>query len=290
MMIYRMLALNIDGTIVNENGKIAKETKDAIEYVQDKGVPVTLVTSRSFASAKKVAKALKLKTPLVTHSGAYIAGELEKPMYVKKIAEDITYEIAQFLEGFSSQVALSHEKRSIIGKANSQARDMAKVSWQRESRLLYSKQFVDRVSDHLLENPMSVPKISVVMEHREDVWDVVASLKGMYEEVDAIPTSDYKLDIVPRGVSKLRGLMYLSERLGVKKDQIVMVGSGLDDIDSLECCGLGVAMGDAPRQVRDAANWITRSQSEKGIPYFVTELFRKQHPIPFLKKMNIIKS
>ncbi|WP_319003610.1 Cof-type HAD-IIB family hydrolase [Rossellomorea aquimaris] len=290
MMIYRMMALNIDGTIVNANGKIAKETKEAIEYVQDKGVPVTLVTSRSFASAKKVAKALKLDSPIVTHSGAYIAGELEKPMYVKKIAEDITYEIVQFLEGFSSQIHLSHEKRSIVGKTNTQAREMAKVSWQRESKLLYSKQFVDRVSDHLLENPMSVPKISVVMEHREDVWDVVASLKGMYEEVDAIPTSDYKLDIVPKGVSKLRGLMYLSERLGVKKDQIVMVGSGIDDIDCMTCSGLGVAMGDSPPQVRAAANWITRSQVEKGIPYFVTELFRKQHPIPFLKKMNIIKS
>ncbi|MCR8849591.1 Cof-type HAD-IIB family hydrolase [Rossellomorea sp. SC111] len=289
-MIYRMLALNIDGTIVNENGKIAKETKEAIEYVQDKGVPVTLVTSRSFASAKKVAKALKLESPIVTHSGAYIAGELEKPMYVKKIAEDITYEISQFLEGFSCQVHLSHEKRSIVGKTSTQAREMARVSWQKESKLLYSKQFVDRVSHHLLENPMSVPKISVVMEHKEDVLDVVASLKGMYEEVDAIPTSDYKLDIVPRGVSKLRGLMYLSERLGVKKHQIVMVGSGIDDIDSMECSGLGVAMGDAPRQVREAADWITRSQVEKGIPYFVTELFRKQHPIPFLKKMNIIKS
>ncbi|MGG4170006.1 Cof-type HAD-IIB family hydrolase [Rossellomorea vietnamensis] len=290
MMIYRMLALNIDGTIVNENGKIAKETKEAIEYVQDKGVPVTLVTSRSFTSAKKVAKALKLESPIVTHSGAYIAGELEKPMYVKKIAEDITYEISQFLEGFSCQIHLSHEKRSIVGKTSTGAREMARVSWQRESKLLYSKQFVDRVSDHLLENPMSVPKISVVMENKEDVWDVVASLKGMYEEVDAIPTSDYKLDIVPRGVSKLRGLMYLSERLGVKKHQIVMVGSGIDDIDSMECSGLGVAMGDAPRQVREAADWITRSQVEKGIPYFVTELFRKQHPIPFLKKMNIIKS
>nr|WP_173108067.1 Cof-type HAD-IIB family hydrolase [Bacillus sp. KH172YL63] len=289
-MIYRMLALNIDGTIVNENGKIARETKEAIEYVQDKGVPVTLVTSRSFASAKKVAKALKINSPLVTHSGCYIAGELEQPMFVKKIAEDITYEITQFLEGFSSQVHLSHEKRSIIGKVNAQARDRAHVSWEKESKLIYSKQYVDRVSDFLLENPMSVPKISVMMEHKEDVWDVVASLKGMYGEVDAIPTSEYKLDIVPKGVSKLRGLMYLSERLGVKKDEIVMVGSGIDDIDTMECCGLGVAMGNAPRQVRDSANWITRSQAEKGIPYFVTELFRKQHPIPFLKKMNIIKS
>ncbi len=289
-MIYRMLALNIDGSIVNENGKIAKETKEAVEYVQDKGVPVTLVTSRSFVSAKRVAKSLKIEAPLVTHGGAYIAAELEKPMYVKKISEDITYEISQFLERFSCQIHLAHEKFSIIGKANSQAKNMAKLSWQKESRMVFSKQFVNQVSDYLLDKPLSVPKISAIVEHSEDLWDIIGALKGMYEEVDAIPTSNNKIDIVPKGVSKLRGLMYLSERLGVKKEQIVMVGSGIDDMDAMRCCGLGVSMGGAPKEVRAAADWITRSQIEQGIPYFIMELFRKQHPIEFLKKMNILKS
>ena len=51
-MIYRLLALNVDGTILQSNGRLHKTTRDAIEYVQQKGVYVTLVTSRSFPSAK----------------------------------------------------------------------------------------------------------------------------------------------------------------------------------------------------------------------------------------------
>jgi Cof subfamily protein (haloacid dehalogenase superfamily) len=289
-MIYRMLALNIDGSIVNENGKIAKETKEAIEYVQNKGVQVTLVTSRNFASARKVAKALKVEGPIITHGGAYIAAERDQPLYVRKISENITYEITQFLEGFSSQIQLSHEKQSIVGKANNQSKMTSKLSWERDSRFLYSKQYVNIVSEHLLENPLAVPKISVLLEHREDLWDIAAAIKGMYEEVEAVPTSEHTLDIVPKGVSKLRGLMYLSERLGIKKEQIIMVGSGIDDVDAIRCCGLGVAMGEAPREVRAHADWVTRSQDLKGLPYFIMELFRMQHPIPFLKKMNIIKS
>ncbi|VXB66612.1 putative hydrolase [Bacillus sp. 349Y] len=290
MMIYRMLALNIDGTIVNRSGKIAKETKEAIEYVQHKGVPVTLVTSRSFNSAKKVAKSLNLTGPIITHGGAYIAAELEKPLYVKKISETITYEIAHFLEGFPCQIQMAHERQSIIGKTNSPSKELARLSWQRESRLLYSKQYVDSISEHLAANSMTVPKISVVLERKEDVWDIIAALTAMYDEVDAIPTSENSLDIVPKGVSKLRGLMYLTERYALKKEQVVMVGAGVDDMDAMRCCGLGVAMGGASAEVRKAADWVTRSQHEKGIPYFISEVFRKQHPIPFLKKMNIIKS
>ena len=105
-MIYRLLAINIDGTILNEDGKINKQTKEAIEYVASKGIYVMLVTSRSFPSAKRVAKALKLDSFLVTHQGAYIANEMEKPLMVKRIPEDITYETVRFLEGFNCRYSI----------------------------------------------------------------------------------------------------------------------------------------------------------------------------------------
>lgn len=58
-MAYRLLALNIDGTILNSQGRVTKETKDAIQFVKNKGVYVTLVTNRHFPSAKKLLDHLK---------------------------------------------------------------------------------------------------------------------------------------------------------------------------------------------------------------------------------------
>ena len=89
-MIYRLLALNVDGTVLQSNGRLHKSTRDAIEYVQQKGIYVTLVTSRSFPSAKKVAKALKINSLLVTHLGSYIsADQRSEPVLAKRIPEDI---------------------------------------------------------------------------------------------------------------------------------------------------------------------------------------------------------
>ena len=84
-MIYRMLAVNIDGTLLQTNGRMNKLTKEAIDYVQHKGIYVTLVTSRSFLSAKKVAKALNINSILITHSGAYLAKEIGKPIHAARI-------------------------------------------------------------------------------------------------------------------------------------------------------------------------------------------------------------
>jgi Cof subfamily protein (haloacid dehalogenase superfamily) len=288
-MIYRMLALNIDGTIVNEQGKIAKEVKEAIEYVKDKGVHVTLVTSRSFPSAKKVAKALKIDAPIVTHQGAFIAADMDEPIYVNKISENVTYEVVQFLERFTARIHIVHENFSVMNKSNANSKALGKMTWQRESRFIYSKQFVDVVSDYLLENPVATPKIEVELETSKDVEDLQLALNGMYGELDVIKTSPRKVDIVPKGVSKLRGLLYLSEKLGLKKEQIAMVGTGLDDKDILEWCGLGAAMGNSSSEVKKSADWITRAGEQHGLVYFIMELFRKQQPIEFLKKMNVIK-
>ncbi|HHY21012.1 MAG TPA: HAD hydrolase family protein, partial [Bacilli bacterium] len=72
-MAYRLLALNIDGTILHSNSRLTKQTREAIDFVKQKGVHVTLVTERPFISAQKVAKSLKLDSMIVSHSGAFVA-------------------------------------------------------------------------------------------------------------------------------------------------------------------------------------------------------------------------
>ncbi|NHM31767.1 Cof-type HAD-IIB family hydrolase [Neobacillus terrae] len=288
-MIYRMLALNIDGTLLQSNGKLHKSTKEAIEYVQQKGIYVTLVTSRSFPSARKVARALKLRSLLVSHQGAYIASAQEKPFFVKRISEDITYDTVRFLEGFPCQIRLVHEQFSLANKQKINNDLLVKTVFTTGDPAFYSQQFVDSVSESLTENPVSPPKIEVYFEEEEDLHDSVKALKSMFTEIELIEINPVRLDIVPAGISKLSGLIFLCDHLGISQSEMVVIGDSKDDITMIEAAGLGVAMGNAPYEVKKAADWITRSENEHGVTYMVKEHFRKQQPIDFLKKMKIIK-
>ncbi|MCS0789612.1 Cof-type HAD-IIB family hydrolase [Cytobacillus firmus] len=288
-MIYRMLALNIDGTILQSNGRLHKSTKEAIEYVQQKGIYVTLVTSRSFPSAKKAAKALKINSLLVTHRGAYIAASQEKPIFVKRIQEDETFEIVRLLEGFPCQIRLVHEKYSLANKTKLNTNMLAKTVFTTGDPIFYSQQFVDSLSDTILDEPVTPPKIEVYFEDKDDLEDAQAAIRGMFENVEAIKLSDLRMDIVPAGVSKLNGLLYLCEHLGISRNQMVVIGDSEDDLEMIKAAGLGVAMGNAPAEVKKAADWLTRSNDQNGVSYMVKEHFRKQHPIDFLKKMNLLK-
>ncbi|WP_043933154.1 Cof-type HAD-IIB family hydrolase [Bacillus sp. EB01] len=288
-MIYRMLALNIDGTLVDSAGKLHKSTKEAISYVQNKGICVTLVTSRNYASARKVAKALKLKALFVSHQGAYIANADDQPVYVKRINEDLTYEITRFLESFSCQIRLVHEKFSLANKLQLNNNLLAKAIFTSGDPLGYSHQFVTDLSDSLADTPVAPPKIEAYFESEQDLEDARLALKAMFTEVKAEANEGFRLDIVPSGVSKLSGLLYICDQLGISCREAVAIGDSQDDIPFIEAAGLGVAMGNAPYEVKRAADWVTRAVGEHGVAYMVKEHFRKQHPIEFLKKMNIIK-
>lgn len=288
-MIYRLLAINIDGTLLQPKGKLHRATKEAINYVQEKGIYVTLVTSRNFLSAKKVANALKLDNILITHSGAFIADNIDEPIVEKRIPSEISYEIIRLLEGANCQVRIFHERFCLINKPKFLDNLLAKVVFNTNDPLFYPQQYVDSISETINQEPVDIPLIEVFFNEENDLFDLREAIRRMYSEVNIIQLSPQKLHIVPLGGSKANGLLHLGKHLGISRKEMVAIGDAFDDIDMIELAGLGVAMGNSPVEVKKRANWITRSNLQQGVAFMIREHFRKQQPIEFLRKMNIIK-
>jgi Cof subfamily protein (haloacid dehalogenase superfamily) len=288
-MIYKMLALNIDETLLNNNGRLNKATKEAIEYAVEKGIFVTIVTSKNFPTASRLGNELKINAPLVTHQGAFIASEKENPIFIKRINEESTLDLVRFLDAFHCQIRLVHEDFTIGNKKKMPTNLMGKIVVQSSNRFSYSEQYVDSLVEKLKETSVSPPKIEVIFNDLEDLNDARKAIKEMFHDVDCIENDGSKLEIVPAGVSKLKGLLYVCDQLNIHREEVVVIGSGYDDLPLLEWAGLGVAMGNASTKLKRTADWITRSNNQNGVSYMVKEHFRKQPPIEFLKKMNLIK-
>lgn len=275
-MKYRLLALTIDGALLRSNSRISKETKDAIEFAKMKGAYITLVTDRPFPSAKKVAKALKLDKPLITHDGAFIATEMDEPLFVKRIHEDKTFHIAEVLENYYCHFRLMDEHYAIGNKVRQKNQLIAKMSIGIGDPLFYPVNFVESVCDHLLENPLAPPKIQAQFFDEEERQLAKKELLAQVPNIEVNEGPNYRIDVVTKGVSKARGLQFLGEKLGISLEEMVVVGSTEQDIDMITQVGLGVAMGNSPATVKNAASWITRSNDMHGVAYMVKEVFRKQ--------------
>ncbi|RFU64373.1 Cof-type HAD-IIB family hydrolase [Bacillus sp. V59.32b] len=288
-MVYRLLAININGTLLQSNGRLHKSTKEAIEYVHQKGVHVALITSKSFYSAKKVAKALKIKPMIVAHQGAFVGSTVEEPIFVKRISEKLTMEIVQLLEQINCQIQLTHEKYILGNRVNLPENLIGKAVMYMNEQNIYSQHYVDLLSEELLKQPTAPPKIDVIFNNRKDREDMFKLIIDMFPEVYALRNPENGLSIVTKGVSKWNGVLHLADHLKLKNSEIVAIGDGLDDMEMIKECGLGVAMGNAPFEVKKAAQWVTRTNDDSGVTYMLKEFFRKQHPIEFLEKMNILK-
>jgi hydroxymethylpyrimidine pyrophosphatase-like HAD family hydrolase len=148
---------------------------------------------------------------------------------------------------------------------------------------------VDDISEELVDQPMAPTKMDIIFPEKSDRNDMLKLIKKMFPEVDVLLHPGHKLTIVPKGVSKWSGVLYLADHLEVKRTEIVSIGDGLDDMEMIAGSGLGVAMGNAEEEVRKVAKWVTRSNDQDGVAYMLREFFRKQHPIEFLQKMNMLK-
>nr|WP_180994311.1 Cof-type HAD-IIB family hydrolase [Bacillus sp. Marseille-P3661] len=283
---YKLLAINIDGTLLKSNGKLTKETKQAIQYVQEKDVYVTLVTGRNFMSANKVAKALKLDSYIISHSGAFIAKDLEEPLYEKRISEECTFNIVQVLETFKCSIRLLHERYSLGNRVKQKGNLMTKAILGSNDPLFYPIQFVDNLSDQLVDFPMSAPKIEVYFSDEEELKEVKELIIKSFPEVNVIVSGELMLDIMPANVSKEQGLRQLGQHLGIPMSETVVIADSINDIPMLEKAGLGVAMWNSPFAVKKAADWVTRSNNQNGVSYMVKEHFRKQQRVTFLREIN----
>lgn len=288
-MVYRLLAVNIDGTLLQSNGRLNKSTKEAIDYVHQKGVHVALVTSRNYHSAKKVAKALKINPMMVAQQGAFVGASVEKPIMVKRISEELTVELVQMLEKTTCQILLIHEKYSLGNRVNLPDNLLGKSVMYLNDQNIYAQNYVDDISEELIDQPMAPTKMDVIFPEKSDQNDMLKLMKKMFPEVDVILYPGHKMTIVPKGVSKWSGVLYLADHLEVRRTEIVSIGDGLDDMEMIAGSGLGVAMGNADEEVRKVAKWVTRSNDQAGVAYMLREFFRKQHPIEFLQKMNMLK-
>lgn len=286
-MIYRLLALNIDGTLLRSNGRLEPSTREAVQYVQNKGVYVTLVTSRHFQMAKKLAKALKINNLLVTHSGAFVSDKVDRSLYENRISEEKTFNLVQVLETFDCNVRIVHERFSLGNRKKVSSSILGKTLLSPKDPLFYPVQFVESLGENLRDEPLAAPKLDVYFSEPESCLEAENLLANAFEGITVRVKNPSMLEITAKGVSKENGLRLLGQHLGIAQEEMVAIGDAEDDMNMIELAGLGVAMGNAPHAVKKAADWITRSNDDQGVAYMVKEHFRKQHRIEFLDKLKV---
>ncbi len=230
-MKYSALALDLDGTLLNEVGEIEDHVACALKYAVKSGVKVHLVSGRMHPAIIPFWQKLELDTPIISYNGCKIQTPGAAAIYEKNLPVDLTADVFNFCARNDLSMNSYFEDKLYILKDNQYAR------W-------YSEYF--RVPYQMLEDkwPGDSPvKVLMIVRDQQECDAIHEIVKKEFGDRASITTSSERfIEILPQGVNKASGLLHLAELISVPLENWVAAGDGMNDLEMLLECGMGLAV------------------------------------------------
>ena len=270
-MAYKLLALDMDGTLLNSQKKISPKTEAAISELSRRGIVVALSTGRGVAELQDYKDELKFINYGVTSSGGAVYDFFnQKAVKAHVIPKDIAFEI---IDAGISENAMIH----ILGLTSSVMRgeDIKNAAdFQMSVYAPMYNRICTRCSDfkkYVEENPDEIVKINLYHRSPESRQRNFERLKHLnltfaFAETTALESS-------PKGISKASGLIELCEFLNIDIKDTVAVGDAPNDIEVLKTAGIAAVMGNATDEIKKIADFITDDNDHDGIVKVIEKYF-----------------
>lgn len=254
-----LIALDVDGTVLREDGVLNEPVIRAVQAVRDAGHEVMLATGRSVAMTVPILERLGITPEYVVCSNGAITLKRD-PLHPSGYQRD-------FVETFDPSDVLRTIRGNLESAHYAVEDEAGKYRFTGEFPEGTLGAVSERVEfDELLQTP-ATRVVVISPEHKiEDFLSVVEKM-GLHKVSYNVGWTAW-LDIAPDGVNKATALERVRESLDVPRSRVMAVGDGRNDIDMLEWAsehGRGVAMGQAPSEVVEASNEITASDVNDGV-------------------------
>lgn len=266
-MEYKVIVLDLDGTLTNRDKIITPKTKEALMRAQDMGKTVVLASGRPTMGVMPLARELELE-----RHGGYILS-FNGGMIVNCRTGEIVFE-TQLPPEINKKIidqAVEHRVDIITYQGDKIIASDAKYQYiDLESRVNHMDviqiEDPEKMKEYLT---FAVPKF-ILTDDGDYLALVEPKVKAAMGKNYSVYRSDpYYLEILPKGIDKAKSLGRFLEATGYKQEELIACGDGYNDLSMIKFAGLGVAMENAVLPVRQAADYITLSNNDDGIAHVV---------------------
>jgi Cof subfamily protein (haloacid dehalogenase superfamily) len=264
----RLLALDIDGTLVGEDLILRERTHAAVTAAVHRGIRVSLVTGRMASSALVFARELGLSDPIVAYQGGLIRampkrhGRLGRLLFHRPLPAVVAREAIVWSRAHGLDPHVNHLERFIIRADDPRAEDY--------SAFLGSR--AEPVPDLIAAITHAVTKVIAVGDEPGPVSMLVAARRRFEARAHVTISHPRYLEFVAPGISKGRAVRSLARRAGVPLSQVLAIGDQLNDLEMIASVGHGAAMANAPAAVKAVARYICPPVGEEGAATLIEEL------------------
>lgn len=256
----RLVALDIDGTLVDADNAIAPVVETAVGNAIAAGVHVVLSTGRGLIGTRPVAQRLGLHKPYLVCSNGAVTARLHPET---ELLDLVTFDPRRVLDLLLQRLPGVMVAVEEIGVG------------YRVNKPFPAGEISGEIRVQTLEELVSKPVTRVILREPElqpdDFLDVIDRV-GLHGVTYYVGYTAW-LDLAPDGVSKATGLAKVAERLGIRQSDVLAIGDGSNDVEMLEWAGRGVAMGNATASVKAVSDAVTESLADHGVAVELSRWF-----------------
>lgn len=288
---YKLVAIDLDGTMLNSYGMVTESTKQVIKNTINKGIEVIIASGRPIDSIKTIAKEIGSENYFIAGNGALIYDiKKDEIIYEKFMNKQKVLEIIKICEENSISYNIYTEKTIIAKGLKYNVLYYYKENLKKEENKKTNITIVEDVYEYIknLENEKFL-KITVCDETKSvfnsiirklrtvediDVLDVLHMSRKMIKQgTEDVPIEYYYTEISLKDVDKWNAIEYLANKMNISKDEIIAIGDNINDKKMIENAKVGIAMGQSTPVITKIADFVTLNNNEDGVAKALEKYF-----------------
>ena len=251
-MKYKLIAVDMDGTLLDDNKNISPLTIKAIQKAESMGIIFTISTGRPIMGVEKYNQILNLKSPIITYNGAAIVkADTKKVLFIQNLLEQDAIKILELGSNLGITMCIWAHDNLYCNVLNELVMDYKKLS---------------DVEPILINDFTTLAKegITKILWYSDATFieNVQLKLKNInFNKVSFYTSKPTFLEFVHSDVSKARAMEQIGKMYGISRKEMIAVGDGQNDLPMIEYAGLGVAMANSSDEIKQKANYVTKNSN-----------------------------
>ncbi len=259
---YKLLVIDIDGTLIDRAGRISAANRRALARVREMGIPVSICTGRGAQACQGYIKELSLDSHHVFCDGALVSSsDQRREIHARPIGPPLVRQMTGMARQHGLNLELFSTTRYLVERetwSTGAHRDFFGI----EPTIIDFSRAWER--ERIIKGGLVTTSPDEVTRARDFCDCFAETLRFSWATTPAYP-GVYFINILDPGASKGSALRALTAHLGISTEEVIAVGDGDNDISLLSTAGLAVAMGNAPEPVKAVADYITLDVEESGL-------------------------
>lgn len=279
---YKLIVMDLDGTLLNSYGEVTLENRKAIQYALEKNVELVLASGRDPKTIEKLSLELGIKNYLISGNGASIYDiKKQKNIYENFIDKEKALKVAQICKENSIFFNVYTTNGIITESLDYNVKVFNNENNNKPNDKKTNIEVVKDIYNYIEENEPKILKIIIcdnskiifnnIMEKLRDVKNIeILNVEHMSRKILRIGTEEVEVEyfyteITNKNANKWNAVEYLIKLLGITKEETICIGDNVNDYEMVKNSGLGIAMKNSALEKEKIAKYITEDNNSNGV-------------------------